>query len=116
MTKREKAIEYFKKALALKPVDSDIAYYIACLYGEDDKLDDAKFYLEKAITFNKNNTQAIEYYKSIQETERANKLNAAISLYEEQKYDESLQQFNEILSADKLLRDFEWGGFYYDEG
>ena len=98
---REKAIEYFKKALALKPVDSDIAYYIACLYGEDDKLDDAKFYLEKAITFNKNNTQAIEYYKSIQETERANKLNAAISLYEEQKYDESLQQFNEILSADK---------------
>ena len=32
---REHAIEYYKKALALKPVDSDIAYYIACLYGED---------------------------------------------------------------------------------
>jgi len=97
---KEKAIEYYKKALALKPVDSDIAYYIACLYGEDEKFEDAKFYLEKAITFNKNNTQAVEYLKSIEETEKSNRLNAAIALYEEQKYDESLAQFNEILSKD----------------
>lgn len=97
---KEKAIEYYKKALAIKPLDSDIAYYIACLYGEDEKYDEAKFYLEKAITFNKNNTQAIEYLKSIEETEKSNKLNQAIALYDEQKYDESLAQFNDILSKD----------------
>jgi len=97
---RAQAIEYYKKALALKPVDSDIAYYIACLYGEDEKYEDAKFYLQKAITFNKNNTQAIEYLKSIEENDRANLLNTAISLYDEEKYDESLAKLNAVLSKE----------------
>ncbi len=97
---RQNAIEYYKKALALKPVDSDIAYYIACLYGENEDYQNAKQYLEKAITFNKNNTQAAEYLNSINEMERSNKLNDAITLYDENKLDESLLMFNEILSTD----------------
>ena len=112
---KENAIEYYKKALALKPVSSDIAYYIACLYGEDEKYEDAKFYLEKAITFDKNNTQAIEYLKSIEETEASNRLNQAISLYDEQKYDESLAKFNEILAKDtKNAYAYYYRGMIYD--
>lgn len=112
---RENAIEYFKKALALKPFDSDIAYYIACLYGEDEKYEDAKFYLQKSISFNKNNTQAVEYLKSIEENDRANLLNSAIALYEAEKYDESLNKFNEVLAKDtKNAYAFYYRGMIYD--
>ena len=31
-----KAIEYYQKAFQLKPDDSDIAYYIGVLYGEEE--------------------------------------------------------------------------------
>ena len=48
----DNAIEYYKKALELKPVDSDIAYYIACLYGEKEDYENAKIYLEKACLLN----------------------------------------------------------------
>ena len=98
---RPRAIEYYKKALSLKPVDSDIAYIIACLYGEDEDYVNAKEYLQKAITFNKNNTQAIEYLHSINEADKSNLLTKAIALYDESKYDESLEKFNELLSKDK---------------
>lgn len=101
---KDNAIEYYKKALELKPIDSDIAYYIACLYGEKEDYVSAKEYLQKAVTFNKNNTQAVEYLKSIEETDNANRLSAlldsAIALYDENNYDESLSKLNEYLKSD----------------
>ncbi|MDE6138101.1 MAG: tetratricopeptide repeat protein, partial [Candidatus Gastranaerophilales bacterium] len=97
---REQAIEYYKKALELKPVDSDIAYYIACLYGENEDYTNAKEYLQKSLAFNKNNKQAAEYLKSIEESDQANLLNDAIALYEANNLDESLIKFNELLSKD----------------
>ena len=97
---KEQAIEYYKKALSLKPLDSDIAYYIACLYGEKEDYVNAKEYLQKSIAFNKNNTQAIEYLQSIEEADKSNLLNDAIALYDANKYDESLVKFNELLSKD----------------
>ena len=95
---KDKAIDYYKKALALKPVDSDIAYYIAVLYGEKEDYENAKNYLGKAITFNKNNKQALEYLKSIEEMDMGNLLNDAISKYEAEKYDEALADFNKLIS------------------
>lgn len=97
----KKAIEYYKKALELKPIDSDIAYAIACLYGENEDYVNTKEYLQKAIAYNKNNTQAIEYLQSIEDMEKSNLLNDAIALYEANKLDESLVKFNEVLSKDK---------------
>ena len=97
---KDKAIEFYKKALELKPVDSDIAYYIACLYGEKEDYENAKTYLGKAIAFNKNNTQAIEYLQSIEENSRATLLNDAIAKYEANNYEESLKDFNTLLSKD----------------
>jgi len=97
---KDKAIEYYKKALELKPVDSDIAYYIACLYGEKEDYANAKIYLNKSLTFNKNNTQASEYLSSIIDMEKSNLLNDAIALYDGNKYDESLVKFNQVLADD----------------
>ena len=95
---RDNAIVYYKKALELKPVDSDIAYYIAVLYGEKEDYANAKNYLGKALAFNKNNQQALEYLKSIEDADMANLLNSAIEKYEAEKYDEALPDFNKLLS------------------
>lgn len=100
MGNRKKAIEYYKKALEFKPLDADIPYAIACLYGEEEDFVNAKEYLKKAIAFNKNNTQAIEYLQSIEEMDKSNLLNDAIALYDENRFDESLVKFNEVLSKD----------------
>lgn len=97
---KDKAIEYYQKAFQLKPADSDIAYYIAILYGEKEDYQTAKEYLNKSITLNKNNKQAIEYLKSIEEADNSNLLNDAIALYDENKLDESFEKFSEILSKD----------------
>jgi len=109
------AIEYYKKALTLKPMDSDIAYYIAVLYGENSDYENAKSYLGKAIAFNKNNQQAVEYLHSIEEMDRANLLNDAIALYDDSKLDESLAKFNELLSKDnKNAYALYYRGMIYD--
>lgn len=97
---KDKAIEYYQKAFELKPMDSDIAYYIAVLYGEKEDYENAKVFLNKAITLNKNNTQAVEYLASIEDADKSNLLNEAITLYDDNKLDESFTKFNELLSKD----------------
>lgn len=112
---KDRAIDYYKKALELKPVDSDIAYYIAVLYGEKEDYANAKNYLGKAIAFNKNNKQAIEYLKSIEEMDLGNLLNDAIAKYEAEKYDEALSDFNKLISK-KSNNDYAlyYRGMIYD--
>ena len=94
------AIEYYKKALALKPTDSEIAYYIGALYADDERYTDAETYLNKAVALNKNNQQAQDLLAQIHEQNKATALNDAIAFYDAQKYDESLALLNKILSAD----------------
>jgi tetratricopeptide (TPR) repeat protein len=115
MSDTDNAIIYYKKALDIKPVDSDIAYYIAVLYGEKQDFDSAKIYLNKALTFNKNNTQAAEFLSSIIESERSNLLAQAISDYEANNYDDSLKKFNELISRDpKNSYAFYYRGMIFD--
>ena len=63
----KKAIEYYKKAFELKPTSSDIAYYIAVIYSEENDWDSAKAYLTKSLSLNKNNEQAKTFLKSVNE-------------------------------------------------
>ncbi len=111
----QNAIEYYKKALDLKPLDSDIAYYIGALYSELEDYNNAKIYLTKSVTFNKNNTQASQLLASINEADNANLLNDAIAMYEANKIDESLAKFNQLLSKDpKNAYALYYRGMIYD--
>ena len=111
----QNAIEYYKKALDLKPLDSDIAYYIGALYSELEDYNNAKIYLTKSVTFNKNNTQASQFLASINEADNANLLNDAIAMYEANKIDESLAKFNQLLSKDpKNAYALYYRGMIYD--
>ena len=94
------AIKYYKKALELKPTDANIAYYIASLYADSEDLDSAEAYAQKALLINKNHKDAKQLLASIRETNNSNNLNTAISLYDAQKYDESLSVLNQVISED----------------
>lgn len=94
------AIDYYKKALELKPTDSDVAYYIGALYADSEKYDEAEAYLNKALSLNKTNKQASDLLAQIKAQSNATNLNEAIQLYENEKYDESFALLNQVISQD----------------
>ena len=109
------AIDYYKKALSLKPTDSDVAYYIGALYADKENYADAEAYLNKALTLNKNNQQAAELLAQINAQNNANDLNNAIQLYENEKYDESLALLNKVLAQDtQNAYGYYYRGMIYD--
>lgn len=109
------AIDYYKKALALKPTDSDVAYYIGALYADSEEYANAEAYLNKALSLNKNNERASELLSQINAQNNANALNDAIKFYENEKYDESLALLNKvILQDDKNAYALYYRGMIYD--
>ena len=95
----DKAIEFYKKAFELAPTNSDIAYYVAALYAEKEDFDNAKIYVDKSLSLNKTNKQAKELYDNIKAQLSSQSLQKAIALFDKEKYDESLEILNQIISA-----------------
>lgn len=115
MENNGKAIEYYQKALQLKPNDSNIAYYIGVLYAEEENLGAAEEYLKKSIALDKNNQQAKDFLDSIIQQNNANSLNEAIALYENENYDESLKILNKLLISDTMnAYAYYYKGMIYD--
>ncbi len=96
----DKAIEYYKQALNLAPNNSDIAYYIAALYSEKGDTTNAKTYAQKAITLNSDNKDAKELLESLDAQIASEELDKAVSLFDAQKYNESLAILNKILTSE----------------
>lgn len=95
-----KAIEYYKQALNLAPTNSDIAYYIAALYSETGDSANAKTYAQKAVTLNTSNKNAKELLESLNAQIASEELDKAVSLFDEQKYNESLAILNKIIASE----------------
>ena len=95
----DKAIEYYKKALAMKP-DSNTAYYISALYADKGDMQNAISYADKAISLDNNNSDAISLKKDLEGNVVAGNLQQAIELFDKENYDESLALLNKVLSSD----------------
>lgn len=115
MNNNDKAIEYYKKALNLAPTNSDIAYYIAALYADKDDMVSAKAFAQKSLALNKTNKQAQDLLTNISQQIDAGNLDKAISLFDSEKYTESLALLNQILSSDsKNAYALYYRGMIYD--
>ncbi len=99
MGNKQKAMEYYKNALNLKPSDSNVAYYIAAMYAEDEDWDNAEIYVQKSLALNKDNSQAVELAKSIRLNNNSAALEKAIAMFDAQDYDNSLVIINKIISS-----------------
>lgn len=105
----DKAIEYYQEAFKLAPTNSDIAYYISALYAEKEDFANANVYVQKALNLNKNNKQAQELHKMLAENQNSQLLTNAISLFDAEKYDESLAELNKVITSDSKNA----YGYYY---
>ncbi len=115
MNEIDKAIDYYKQALNLAPTNSDIAYYIAALYADKEDMQNAKTYAQKSLSLNKTNKQAQELLSGISENIKAQNLDKAISLFDSEKYSESLELLNQILTIDsKNAYALYYRGMIYD--
>lgn len=91
-----KAIEYYKKAIELKP-NSDVAYYIGVLYSEKEDWANSKIYLKKAIALNAANTKAKDLLGTVIEQMNIKLVDDAIALYEKGDYIKATTIFDKVL-------------------
>lgn len=100
LNNNDKAIELYKKAFDLDASNSDVAYYIGVLYSEKEDWANAKFYLKKALSINKENIKAQDLYQSVVEQANIKLMDTAISYYEKADYINSQRIINQILTDD----------------
>ena len=101
MKDSKNAISYYEKAQQISPDNSNIPYYIATIYADNEDWDNARKYLNTSLALDSNNKQSAEFLKTVTEQINLNTLNKAITLYENEKYNDALPIFNEILNGDK---------------
>lgn len=96
----DKALEYYKKALALAPTNSDIAYNIGAIYVNNQNYNEAKNYFERALKLNPNNVNAKEALLDMKEVISQTSVQDAVALIEHQQYDDALKLLNKALAED----------------
>lgn len=97
MNNTQEAINYYKKAMHLDNKNSDLPYYIASIYANNNDLNNAKQYIEMSLSKNPANTKAKELSEYIDAKNVESLLSNAVNLYEEQKYKEAIAQFDKVL-------------------
>lgn len=93
----KEAINYYKKAMGLDNKNSDLPFYIASIYANNNDLTNAKQYTEIALNKNPNHTKAKELSEYIDAKNLETLLSNAVKLYEEKNYKEAITEFNKVL-------------------
>lgn len=115
MNDMPKAIEYYKKAFFLNQTNSEVAYYLGVLYSETEDWAQAKNYLKRSMTLDKNNTKASDLYQTVLEQANVKLVDKAIELYDKANYVESLKIVNQVLTEDnKNSYAYYYRGLIYD--
>lgn len=93
------ALEYYKKALAIKS-DSNVAYYIGVLYSEKEDWGNSKNYLNKSLTINPNNSKAKDLLGTVVEQLNIKLVDNAIAFYDKGNYQEAMKIISQVLATD----------------
>ena len=101
MKDSKNAIAYYEKAQQISPKDSNIPYYIATIYADDEDWENARKYLNTSLSMDSNNKQSAEFLKSVTEQINLTNLNKAIALYDNEKYNDALTIFDQLIENDK---------------
>ncbi len=97
----DKALNAYKSAFAINPQSADTAYYIATiLIDNGGAKEDGAQYLNKALSLDPNHVDAKELQAYLTEQGQMQELETAMNLFEQEKYDESLNTLNSLLAKD----------------
>lgn len=91
------AIEYYKKAMNIDNKNSDIPYYIASIYANQNDFEKASEYIQASLNKNPLNTKAKELSDYISAKQTEGLLSQAIQMYDSQKYNEAISLFDKVL-------------------
>jgi tetratricopeptide (TPR) repeat protein len=111
----DKAIEFYKKAMAISKDNSEIPYYIGYLYSEQQKWAESEEYLKKAIALNPE-SEAKNLLPYVLQNFTLAEYNTAVGLFEDNNFESALTKFNEIIKkgADNAFV-YYYRGLIYDE-
>ena len=101
MKDAKNAIAYYENAQQLNPKDSNIPYYIATIYADNEDWENARKYLNTSLSIDNTNKQSAEFLKTVTEQINLATLNKAIALYETEKYNDAFPIFSQIIDNDK---------------
>ncbi|MBQ4122926.1 tetratricopeptide repeat protein [bacterium] len=100
LSNSEEAIKYYIQAMELSPKNEQIPVYIASLYVNNNDNISAKKYIDIALNINPANKNAIELNQYLSAKNSEELIAQAMTLYNEQKYDDAIQMFDKILAVD----------------
>lgn len=94
----QEALNAYKSAFTLNPKSADTAYYIATILIDNvGSRDEGLSYLNKALSLNPNHEDAKQLLSYVTEQGQMQELETAMNLFEQEKYDESLEILNTLL-------------------
>lgn len=111
----DKAIEFYKKAMAISSNNSEIPYYIGYLYSEQQKWAEAEEFLKKSIAMNPE-SEAKNLLPYVLQNFTLAEYNVAVGLFEDNNFESALTKFNEIIKkgTDNAFV-YYYRGLIYDE-
>lgn len=100
LNNKEQAIEYYKKAMNADSKNAELPYYIAALYADSNDMNNAKTYIEMALSKNPASSNIKEMAKYINAKLSEDVLTQAVDMYDKQKYNEAIALFDKVLKLD----------------
>lgn len=94
------AVQYYLKAQTIDANNTDIAYYIALAYSNDENFVQAKVYAKKALALSPQNQNAKELLTYVIEQENTVEMDKAIALYDQKQYIAALTILNKVILQD----------------
>lgn len=101
MNNDAKAIEYYKLAMIKEPNDADTALYLGQAYLNLEDWDNAKSYLGKSLSLNKENKLVKDLYMYVIEQQEQTVLQKALDAYSQGQYTNALGILNNLISQNK---------------
>lgn len=115
LDKPDKALEYYKKALAINPKSAEIHYYIGYLYSEQQNWRESDKYLRQSMALNPE-SGAKELLAYVTKNMVLSSLNDGIQQYENKNLEGALTTFNELLKKESdNAYAYYYRGLIYDE-
>jgi tetratricopeptide (TPR) repeat protein len=115
MENYDKAIDFYKKAEAISPKNSEIPYYIGYLYSEQQKWTDAETYLKKSILINPE-SEAKNLLSYVVQNITLVEYNEAVALFDKKDLESALVKLNNIIKKEtNNAFVFYYRGLIFDE-
>lgn len=99
LNNNNQAILYYKKAMEIDSKNSDLPYYIASIYTNQNDFNNAKIYADLSLEKNPANSKSKELADYINAKQSETMLSESVQLYDNKKYNEAIEILNKVINT-----------------